>query len=112
MPVPRCGSAAAGDDIRLIDDRLALGLVMTTQKRQLPCAFQWQYFLCERGEMIRLGAGEGRDHASRLAVLDGPERIAATESRIRTLARQPEDDYSGPSGTFRPLPWARAAQKE
>ena len=65
---------------------------MTTHKHQLPCAYEWQYFQAgnyamaiepsthhvlgdnaarKRGEMIWLGAGEGRDYVSRFAVLDG-----------------------------------------
>jgi hypothetical protein len=113
--------------VALVNDRLALGLMMTTLKHQLPCAYQWQYFQAgnyamalepsthhvlgdnaarARGEMIWLGAGEGRDYVSRFNVLDGAEPIAASEARIRAIARQPDDEFPEPSGRFRPLPWA------
>lgn len=125
---------AAGEvPVALLNDRLGLGLMMTTQKRQLPCAYQWQYFQAgnyamalepsthhvlgdaaarERGEMIWLDAGEARDYATRFSVLDGAAALAGAEARIGDIARQPEDDYPEPSGTFRPLPWARAAHQE
>lgn len=114
--------------VALVNDRLSLGLMMTTLKHQLPCAYQWQYFQAgnytmalepsthhvlgdnaarARGEMIWLGAGECRDYASRFTVLDGAGAVAAAEARIRAIARQPDDEYPEPSGCFRPLPWAK-----
>lgn len=110
--------------VALVNDRLSLGLMMTTQKHQFPCAYEWQYFDAgnytmalepsthhvlgdtaarERGEMIWLGAGEGRDYVSRFSVLDGAGAIAAAEARIAAIARQPDDDFPEPSGRFRPL---------
>ena len=114
----------------LVNDRLALGLMMTTLKSQFPCAYQWQYFQAgnyalalepsthhvlgdnaarERGEMIWLSAGEGRDYRSRFEVLDGADAIRAAERRIAAIARQPQDDFPEPSGRFSALPWARPA---
>ena len=125
--------AAGQVPVALVNDRLSLGLMMTTHKHQLPCAYQWQYFQAgnyamaiepsthhvlgdnaarKRGEMIWLRAGDTRDYVSRFTILDGPVAVAAAENRICAIARQPEDDYPEPSGTFRPLPWARAEHKE
>ena len=119
---------AAGEvPVAVVNERLGLGLMMTTLKRQLPCAYQWQYFQSgnytmalepsthhvlgdtaarERGEMIWLGAGEARDYQARFQVLDGPEALSAAHARITSVANQPDDDFPEPSGRFLPLPWA------
>jgi Domain of unknown function (DUF4432) len=119
---------AAGLDgsvpVALVNDRLAFGVEIATRKDQLPCLFQWQNFQAgyyclgiepsthhvlgdqaarDRGEMIWLSAGEVRDYATDIAVLDGAAAIAATEARIAAIARQPEADFPEPSGNFRPL---------
>lgn len=136
MSAPRMGfaeqvwshdmAADAGGEVRvaLVNDRLALGLEMTTRADQLPCAYQWQnlqagqYVLGiepsthhvlgntaarERGEMIWLRPGETRDYEACFAVLDGTEATAAAEARIRAIHGQPADDYPAPSGRFPPL---------
>jgi hypothetical protein len=54
----------------------------------------------ERGEIIRLEHDEGRTCEVVFRVLDGPERISATQKRIRAIANQPEEDYPTPSGRF------------
>ncbi|MBI1172367.1 DUF4432 family protein [bacterium] len=110
--------------VALVNDRLALGLEVTTRKDQLPCLYEWQHFQAgayafgiepsthhvlgdlaarERGEMIWLQGQEDRRYDTTFAILDGAAAIAASEARIRAIARQPQDDYPAPSGRFRPL---------
>jgi hypothetical protein len=110
--------------VALANDRLGLGLQVTTRKDQLPCLYQWQHFQAgayalgiepsthhvlgnqaarDRGEMIWLQAGEGRQYDARFAVLDGAAALAMAETRIRAIAAQPADSYPTPSGNFRPL---------
>lgn len=115
--------------VALVNDRLALGVEVTTRKDQLPCLYEWQHFQAggyafgiepsthhalgdlaarDRGEMIWLQGQEQRCYDTRLRVLDGAVEIAAAEARIRAIARQPEADFPPPSGVFRPL-WGQAA---
>lgn len=110
--------------VALLNDRLGLGLQVTTRKDQLPCLYQWQHFQAgayalgiepsthhvlgntaarERGEMIWLRAGEDRRYDARFTVLDGAGALANAEARIRAIAMQPDDPYPTPSGKFRPL---------
>ncbi len=110
--------------VALVNERLALGLQVTTRKDQLPCLYQWQHFQAgvyamgiepsthhvlgnqaarDRGEMIFLKAGEERRYDTRFAVLDGAAALAMAESRIRSIAVQPDETYPIPSGNFRPL---------
>lgn len=110
--------------VALVNDRIGLGLEMTTRQDQLPCAYQWQYFQAgnytmavepsthhvlgdsaarQRGEMIWLGPQQERRYDSRFRLLDGAPAIAASEARIRAIAAQPEDDFPEPTGRFRPL---------
>jgi len=136
LPAPQMGFAeqvwehdmaadAAGHvPVAVINDRIALGIEMTTRKDQLPCAYQWQNFQAghyvmgiepsthhvlgnnaarARGEMIWLGAGEGRDYVAAFRVLDGADAIAAAQDRIRAVQDQPDTDFPAPSGTFPPL---------
>ena len=113
--------ASGSVPVAIVNDRLGLGIEMETKKAQLPCLYQWQHFqpgayvmgiepsshhvlgdnaARERGEMIWLEHGEARDYDVVFRVLDGREKIAATESRVRAIARQPEEDYPKPSGRF------------
>lgn len=110
--------------VAVVNDRLAFGIEVTTRHDQLPCAYQWQNLQAghyvmgiepsthhvlgnlaarERGEMIWLSAGEGRDYSARFRVLNGGPAIAAAEARIRGTQVQPDDDYPTPSGHFAPL---------
>jgi hypothetical protein len=110
--------------VALMNDRLGLGLQVTTRKGQLPCLYQWQHFQSggyalgiepsthhvlgnqaarDRGEMIWLRAGEERRYDARFIVLDGAAALAAAETRIRAIAAQLDDPYPRPSGQFRPL---------
>jgi hypothetical protein len=116
--------------VAVVNDRLAFGIEVETRKQQLPCAYQWQNFQAghyvvavepsthhvkgnlfarERGEMIWLGAGEERTYDTRFKVLDGSDQIAESETRIATIARQPDTDYPHPSNHFAPLYGARPA---
>lgn len=108
----------------LMNDRLGLGLQVTTRMDQLPCLYQWQHFQAgayalgiepsthhvlgnqaarDRGEMIWLRAGQERSYDARFTVLDGAGDLAAAEARIRAIAAQPDDPYPRPSCRFRPL---------
>jgi len=107
--------------VAIVNDRIGLGFEVETKKAQLPCLYQWQHFQLgnyvmgiepsshhvlgdnaarERGEMIWLEHDEGRNYDVVFRVLDGPERISATEKRIRAIASQPVEDYPKPSGRF------------
>ena len=102
----------------LVNDRLGLGLEVTTRKDQFPCQFEWQNFQSgqyalgiepsthhvlgnlaarERGEMIWLQHGDERRYDTVFKVLDGPAEIAASEQRIRAISEQPAEDYPTPS---------------
>lgn len=119
-------AADAGDEVpvALLNDRLGLGLMVTTFKRQLPCLYQWQNFQAgsyalgiepsthhvlgntaarARAEMIWLTEGQERRYDARFAVLEGAAALHAAQARIRAIAVQPPEDYPQPSGNFRPL---------
>lgn len=125
----------AADDAGLVsaavmNDRLELGFEVETRKHELPCFYQWQNFQAgqyamglepsshhvlgnaaarERGEMIWLEHGEGRDYTATFRVLDGKAAITDAEARIAAAARQPEDDYPEPTGRFPALGGERSA---
>jgi Domain of unknown function (DUF4432) len=110
--------------VALLNDKLGLGVQVTTRKDQLPCLYQWQHFQAgtyalgiepsthhvlgntaarDRGEMIWLNAGDHRRYDARFSVLDGAPAMAAAEMRIRAIAAQPDNPYPTPSGLFRVL---------
>ena len=113
---------ASGEvSVALVNDRIGLGIEVTTQKHQFPCAYQWQYYQSgayvmgiepsthhvlgnqaarDRGEMIWLGPQDTRAYQTRFKVLDGAAQIAASEAAIRAIAAQPDDDFPTPSGQF------------
>jgi len=136
LPAPQLGFAeqvwehdmaadATGEvAVAVVNDRLGLGIEMTTRKDQLPCAYQWQNFQAghyvmgiepsthhvtgnlaarERGEMMWLAAGDIRDYTTRFRVLDSAAAIAQTEARIRATQVQPDALYPALSGHFPPL---------
>ena len=107
--------------VAIVNDRIGLGFEVETKKDQLPCLYQWQHFqpggyvmgiepsshhvlgdngARERGEMIWLEHDEARSYDVVFRVLDGPAGIAEAERRIRTIAKQPDEDYPKPSGRF------------
>lgn len=113
----------------VMNDRLGLGFEVETRKDALPCFYQWQDFWAghyamgiepsshhvlgdnaarERGEMIWLEHGEGRDYAATFRVLDGAAAIAGAEARIAAAARQPEDGFPEPTGRFPALGGGRS----
>lgn len=110
--------------VALVNDRLALGIQVTTRKSQLPCHYEWQHFQAggyafgiepsthhclgdlaarQRSEMIWLQGQEDRRYDTTFRVLDGAAEIATAEARIRAIAGQPEEDYPPLSGQFRRL---------
>lgn len=105
--------------VALVNDRIGLGVQVTTQKDQFPCQYEWQNFQAgqyafgiepstnhvlgqgaarERDELIWLNYGEERRYDTSFLVLDGPAEIAAAEARITAIATQPRVDYPAPSG--------------
>ena len=116
---------AAGEvPVSVVNDRIGLGIEVTTRKDQLPCLYEWQHFQAggyalgiepsthhalgdlaarKRGEMIWLQGPQSRCYDSRFRFLDGAAEIAASEARIRAIAQQPLDDFPQPSGKFRDL---------
>ncbi|MDB5586435.1 MAG: hypothetical protein JWP26_1405 [Devosia sp.] len=113
------GADANGEvPVALVNDRLGVGFEVTTRKDQFPCQFEWQNFQAgqyalgiepsthhvlgnqaarDRGEMIWLQHGEERRYDSTFRILDGAAAIAASETRIRAISAQPDDDYPVPS---------------
>lgn len=113
------GAGAKGEvPVVLVNDRIALGLEVTTRKEQFPCLYEWQNFQAgqyalgiepsthhvlgnqaarDRGEMIWLSHGDERRYDTTFRVLDGADAIRDSESRIRTIAVQPDEDYPVPS---------------
>jgi hypothetical protein len=107
--------------VALVNDRIGLGVMVTTVKSELPCTYQWQHFQAgnyalgiepsthhalgdnaarERGEMIWLEHDDSRSYRLAISVLDGQKDIASAEARIRGIAHQPADDFPVPSGDF------------
>ena len=119
------GPDAAGQTtVAIVNERLNLGLELVTRLDQLPCLYEWQHFQAgqyalgiepsthhvlgdlaarERGEMIWLEHGMGREYDVTLRVLDGADQIAATESANRSVCIQPSGDFPRPTGVFPPL---------
>lgn len=116
--------ADGSSPVAVVNDRLALGFEVSTQKSQLPCFYEWQDFQSghyalgiepsthhvlgnkfarERGEMIWLEHGDVRNYDLNLRVLAGQDAIHAAEARIQRIARQPDEDYPEPSSHFRAL---------
>ncbi len=116
---------AAGEvSVAVVNDRLGLGIEVVTRLDQFPCQFEWQNFQAgqyalgiepsthhvlgdqaarERGEMIWLEHGDERLYETIFRVLDGAASIADAESRIRSIAQQPADDFPEPSNRFHGL---------
>jgi hypothetical protein len=111
--------------VAVVNDRIGLGLLVETDKREFPCQYEWQNFQAgqyaigiepstnhvfgkpfakERGELIWLEHGEARTYTTRFVALDGAAAIAAAEARIRAIAEQPVEDYPAPSGRFPAIP--------
>lgn len=133
MPAPQLGfheqvwqhemeADASGEvPVALVNDRLGIGVEVTTRKEQFPCQYQWQNLQAgqyalglepstnhvlghgaarERGELMWLEHGDERRYDTRLRVLGDAAAIATSEARIRAIARQPDEDYPQPSGRF------------
>lgn len=107
--------------VAVVNDALAFGFLVETNKSEFPCQYEWQNFqegqyaigiepstnhvmgkafAKERGELIWLEHGEERSYTTRFAVLDGKKEIAAAAARIQAIARQPEADYPEPTGRW------------
>lgn len=110
--------------VALVNDRLGLGVQITTSKAQMPCQYEWQNLQAgqyafgiepstnhvlgqggarERGELIWLHHDDFRSYDTSFAVLDGDAEIAKAEQQIRSIAAQPDSEFPSPSGDFVPL---------
>lgn len=110
--------------VALVNDRIGLGLMVTTRKEQFPCQYQWQNLQAgqyamgiepsthhvlgnaearERGEMIWLGHGDTQSYDTEFSVLPDAAAIAKAEARISDIATQPQSDYPALSGNFAPI---------
>jgi hypothetical protein len=117
-------SKAGEVPVALVNDRVGLGLEVTTLKSQFPCQYEWQNLQAgqyalgiepsthhvlgnqaarDRGEMIWLNHGDERRYDTVFRVLDGAAAIAASEARIRAMSGQPETDYPTPSNNHLPI---------
>lgn len=110
--------------VALVNDRLGLGLMVTTRKDQFPCQYEWQNLQAgqyalgiepsthhvlgngaarERGEMIWLQHAESRRYDTEFTVLSSQNDIKAAEERITGTCVQPSEDFPRPSGHFQPI---------
>jgi len=110
--------------VALVNDRLNIGIEVTTRKDQFPCQYQWQNFQAgqyamgiepstnhvlgegaarERDELIWLEHAEERRYDTCIRILGDANDIAQCEQRIRAIAPQPGEDYPALSGEFLPL---------
>lgn len=110
--------------VALVNDRIGLGLLVTTQKDQFPCQYEWQNLQAgqygmgiepsthhvlgnnaarDRGEMIWLEHGDTRHYDTVFSILPDAGAIAQAEARIHAIAAQPDADYPVPSGDFKPI---------
>lgn len=110
--------------VAVINDQKNLGLLITTQKDQLPCCYQWQNFQSghyvmavepsthhvlgdlfarERNEMIWLDAGDSRSYETTFNVLSDAQALETAVQTIQGIAQQPADPFPKPSGNFKAL---------
>jgi hypothetical protein len=107
--------------VAVMNDALDYGLLIETNKSELPCMLQWQNFQSgmytvgiepvtnhvlgkayakDKGELIYLEHGEERRYTTLFCVLDGKPEMVAAEKRIRAIAPERAEDYPEPSGNF------------
>lgn len=107
--------------VALVNDRLGLGIEVTTRKEQFPCMYEWQNLQSgqyafgiepssnhvlgnlaarQRGEMIWLEHADEKSYDTIFRVLDGADEIASVERRIARISLQPDDNFPEPSGNF------------
>lgn len=110
--------------VALVNDRLGLGLMVTTRKDQFPCFYEWQNLQAgqyalgiepsthhvlgngaarERDEMIWLNHGQSKRYDTEFTVLTDTAAIRAAQTRISAIAAQPNEDYPAPSGNHLPI---------
>ena len=110
--------------LALVNDEIGMGFEVMTHKNQFPCMYQWQNFQAgqyafgiepstnhvlghgfarERNELIWLEHGDQRRYDTVFRILTSTEEIGVVEQRIRSIQRQPEDDYPEPSGRHLPI---------
>lgn len=111
--------------VAVINDRLGLGLEITTSREQLPCAYVWQNFQAgqyalgiepstnhvpgenfarERDELIWLLHGEERPYTVTFRILDGHDDVEAATRNIASIASAPDDEFPDLSNVFPKLP--------
>ena len=110
--------------VAIVNDGLGVGFEVVSRKDQFPCMLQWQnmqaglYVLGiepstnhvqgheaarERDELIWLEHGDERRYDVTFRVLAGKDEIAAAETRIKAIARQPLEEFPTPSNRHVPL---------
>lgn len=110
--------------VALMNERLQLGIEISTRRDQLPCHYEWQSFQAgqyalgiepsthhvlgdlfarDRDEMIWLQHGDERSYECVFRVLVGEAELQETRTRIGAICSQPTEEFPKPSGQFRPL---------
>ena len=110
--------------VAVINDRLALGFEVETRLDQFPCHFQWQNFRSgnytlgiepatnhvhgrkfaqERGELIWLEHGEGREYDTTLRIFGSQENLDEAETRVRVAAQPAQEEFPRPTANYRTL---------
>jgi Domain of unknown function (DUF4432) len=110
--------------VAVVNDKLALGLLVETSKAEFPCQYQWQNcqagmytvgiepstnhilgrdYAKQKGELIWLEHGEEKNYTTKFMVLDGAKALDAAEKRVRAIAPELPEDYPEPSGKHLPI---------
>jgi hypothetical protein len=105
--------------VAVLNDALGFGLMIETNKSEMPCVLQWQNFQSgmytvgiepvtnhvlgksyakEKGELMMLEHGEEKHYTTHFRVLDGAADMDWAERHIRAIAPELKDDYPEPSG--------------
>ncbi len=107
--------------VALVNDRLNIGLQVTTLKDQFPCLYEWQNYQAgqyafgiepsshhvlgnqaarDRNEMIWLNHGDSKLYNTEFEILTSKQAIANSETKIRAIAQQPREDFPPLSNNF------------
>jgi hypothetical protein len=110
--------------VAVLNDALGFGLMIETNKSEMPCMLQWQNFQSgmytvgiepvtnhvlgkayakEKGELMMLQHGEEKHYTTHFRVLDGAADMDWAERHIRAIAPELKDDYPAPSGNHLPI---------
>ncbi len=111
--------------VAIVNERLGFGFEVVTRKDQFPAMYEWQNlhaghyavgiepstnhvlgkeFARERDELIWLEHGDERRYDTVLRVLPDADAVTDAVRRIEAVARQPDDEYPAPTGSFPVIP--------